>query len=157
MKSDEKGFWVSIKNAVLLWNHPLWSIVFSTIIFLAMAMLREASLESSPYPFYNYLADAFLHSQFHLRILPPTIRDLIFINGKYYLYWPPFPAILMMPFVALFGVSFSDILFTVILGGINVFGLFGLLYGPLIVGLTMVFLYMYSLEFESFLNHQDRN
>ena len=49
------------------------------------------------------------------------------------------------------------VIFFSILGGINVFGLIGLLYGPLIVGLTMVFLYMYSLEFESFLNHQDRH
>lgn len=49
------------------------------------------------------------------------------------------------------------VIFFSILGGINVFGLIGLLYGPLIVGLTMVFLYMYSLEFESFLNHQDQN
>ena len=49
------------------------------------------------------------------------------------------------------------VIFFSLLGGINVFGLIGLLYGPLIIGLTMVFLYMYSLEFESFLNHQDRN
>ncbi len=49
------------------------------------------------------------------------------------------------------------VIFFSLLGGINYFGLIGLLYGPLIVGLTMVFLYMYSLEFESFLNHQDQS
>jgi predicted PurR-regulated permease PerM len=48
------------------------------------------------------------------------------------------------------------LIFFSILGGINYFGLIGLLYGPLIFGLAMVFLYIYSLEFETFLNHQDR-
>ena len=47
------------------------------------------------------------------------------------------------------------VIFFSLLGGINYFGLIGLLYGPLIVGLTMVFLYIYSLEFREFLNQQD--
>ena len=46
-------------------------------------------------------------------------------------------------------------IFFSIMGGINYFGLIGLLYGPLIFGLAMVFLYIYSLEFELFLNRQD--
>lgn len=47
------------------------------------------------------------------------------------------------------------VVFFSLLGGINYFGLLGLLYGPLIVGLTMVFLYIYSLEFRDFLTQQD--
>ncbi len=49
------------------------------------------------------------------------------------------------------------IIFFSIMGGLNLFGLIGLLYGPLIIGLMMVLLYIYSLEFRAFLNHQDRN
>jgi predicted PurR-regulated permease PerM len=49
------------------------------------------------------------------------------------------------------------LIFFSILGGINYFGLIGLLYGPLILGLTMVLLYIYSIEFESFLNQQDKS
>ncbi|MDY6903267.1 MAG: AI-2E family transporter [Thermodesulfobacteriota bacterium] len=48
------------------------------------------------------------------------------------------------------------IIFFAILGGINYFGLPGLIYGPLIVGITMVLLYIYDLEFSEFLNDQDR-
>lgn len=48
------------------------------------------------------------------------------------------------------------LIFFSILGGINYFGLIGLLYGPLIVGLTLVFLYIYNIEFGAFLNQQDR-
>jgi predicted PurR-regulated permease PerM len=49
------------------------------------------------------------------------------------------------------------LIFLAILGGLNYFGLMGLLYGPLLIGLTIVLLYMYSLEFEAFLTQQDKN
>ncbi|OQY06049.1 MAG: hypothetical protein B6I22_06465 [Desulfobacteraceae bacterium 4572_123] len=55
------------------------------------------------------------------------------------------------------GADMSTLLiFFAILGGLNYFGLIGLLYGPLIFGLAMVLLYIYKLEFESFLDRQDR-
>ncbi len=47
------------------------------------------------------------------------------------------------------------IIFFSIMGGLNLFGLIGLIYGPLIIGLMMVFLYIYNLEFKSFLDQQD--
>jgi predicted PurR-regulated permease PerM len=48
------------------------------------------------------------------------------------------------------------LIFFALLGGLNSFGLIGLLYGPLILGLMLILLYIYSLEFKSFLTHQDR-
>ncbi len=47
------------------------------------------------------------------------------------------------------------LIFFSILGGLNYFGLTGLLYGPMIFGLTLVLLYIYELEFNAFLNRQD--
>ncbi|MHB8789642.1 MAG: AI-2E family transporter [Desulfobulbaceae bacterium] len=49
------------------------------------------------------------------------------------------------------------LIFFSILGGIGYFGLIGLLYGPLIFGLTLVMLYIYRIEFASFLDGQDRS
>ena len=49
------------------------------------------------------------------------------------------------------------LIFFSILGGLNYFGLTGLLYGPMIFGLTLVLLYIYELEFNAFLNRQDEN
>ena len=49
------------------------------------------------------------------------------------------------------------LIFLALLGGLNYFGLIGLLYGPLIIGLTLVLLYIYSLEFKSFLTYQDKH
>jgi predicted PurR-regulated permease PerM len=49
------------------------------------------------------------------------------------------------------------LIFFAILGGMNLFGLTGLLYGPLLFGLAMVLLYIYSIEYESFLTDQDNS
>jgi len=48
------------------------------------------------------------------------------------------------------------LIFFSILGGLNYFGLIGILYGPLIFGIAMVLLFIYSLEFQSFLKSQDK-
>ncbi len=49
------------------------------------------------------------------------------------------------------------VIFFAILGGLSYFGLIGLLYGPLIVGITLVLLYIYSLEFQGLLKQLDRS
>jgi predicted PurR-regulated permease PerM len=56
------------------------------------------------------------------------------------------------------GAGMSTVLiFFSILGGISYFGLTGLLYGPLVFGITMVLLYIYDLEFKMFLARQDQS
>ncbi|MCP3953968.1 MAG: AI-2E family transporter [Desulfobacterales bacterium] len=49
------------------------------------------------------------------------------------------------------------LIFFAIIGGINTFGLLGILYGPLIFGLLIVLLYIYRIEFEGFLTKQDQS
>jgi hypothetical protein len=104
----------------LLWEHPVSCGILSLCVYGVLAAQSGRWWELSVYPFYNYLADAFLHGQLHLRFLPGSTRDLSYFNGRYYLYWSPFPAVLLMPFVALFGVTFSDKLFTLGIGAVNV-------------------------------------
>lgn len=49
------------------------------------------------------------------------------------------------------------VIFFAILGGIQLFGLLGILYGPLIFGLASVLFYIYQVEFADFLKYQERN
>ncbi|MBF0378379.1 MAG: AI-2E family transporter [Desulfamplus sp.] len=49
------------------------------------------------------------------------------------------------------------LIFFSILGGLNYFGITGLLYGPMVFGLTIVLLYIYDVEFHEFLKTQDRS
>ncbi len=98
----------------------MWSALQALLIYALFAGMQGSLWSVSQNGYYNYLADAFLHGQLHLRIVPPITHDLSVYQGRYYLYWPPFPAILMMPFVALFGVSFSDTLLNLAIGALNV-------------------------------------
>jgi len=55
-----------------------------------------------------YLAKAFLEGSTSLTTLPPTNHDLSFFEGKYF--WPlgPFPAIILVPFVSIFKLNFTQ-------------------------------------------------
>lgn len=66
-----------------------------------------------------YLARAFLHGELYIYPIPNLI-DAVFFNGKLYVAFPPFPALLMIPLVLLFNTRFNDIIFTIIFGAFNV-------------------------------------
>ena len=58
---------------------------------------------------YAYLAESFLHGRVDLDLTPEESRTLIELvphHGRVYVAYPPMPALLLMPFVALFGKSF---------------------------------------------------
>jgi predicted PurR-regulated permease PerM len=48
-------------------------------------------------------------------------------------------------------------IFFSLLGGLHLFGLMGLIYGPLIFAITMVLFNLYEEEFQDFLDRQDQN
>lgn len=104
-----------------IWENPIWAGLLGLVVYSAYAIHVNPTLEASNVNYHNYLADAFLHGQLSLRLIPPNSQiDLSVFNQKYYLYWPPLPAILLMPFVALFGINFSDVLFTLVFAALNV-------------------------------------
>jgi hypothetical protein len=70
-------------------------------------------------PHYVYLADALLHG--HLDVpQTPSSYDMLMVDGRAYVAHSPMPAFMLMPFVAVFGAGFSDILFSVVVGALNV-------------------------------------
>jgi hypothetical protein len=109
-----------LQRWALLWESPILSMLLALVAYTLIALQNGSLSHASPFAYYNYLADAFLHGQLYLRLNPPRTIDLSLFEGHYYLYWSPFPAILLMPFVALFGVQFSDIIFTIGIAGLNV-------------------------------------
>ncbi|MFO8032857.1 MAG: AI-2E family transporter [Desulfohalobiaceae bacterium] len=63
---------------------------------------------------------------------------------------------LLRPFFMRGGSKMSVLLlFLSLLGGLSYFGIIGLLYGPLLLGLALVLLLIYKSEFASFLDYQD--
>ncbi|MGM0417976.1 MAG: AI-2E family transporter [Thermodesulfobacteriota bacterium] len=49
------------------------------------------------------------------------------------------------------------LIFFAILGGINVWGILGLIYGPMVFGLGFIMIYIYQIEFSEYLKYQDDN
>src|SRR3954447_26742084 len=90
------------------------------IVYFARAALSPNHLQHTNVAYFNFLADAFLHGQLSLRLPTWNTVDLIQYGGATYAYWPPFPAILLMPLVALFGLGVSDVAFTVVFGAIGI-------------------------------------
>src|SRR5438105_1940650 len=96
---------------------------------LAGYALSSGSLLShqSLAPHFVYQADALLHGQLAMRVQPPNLNDWVLRDGHWYVSFPPFPALLMMPFVAVFGRTFNDIAFTIVFAALNVALLYRLL------------------------------
>ncbi|MGQ9617340.1 MAG: hypothetical protein ACUVUG_00050 [Candidatus Aminicenantia bacterium] len=66
-----------------------------------------------------HLAHSFIHFRFD--ILPEGyIDDPVIFNGKIYVAFPPFPALLMIPFALIFQTDFHDFIFQIIFGSINI-------------------------------------
>jgi hypothetical protein len=99
------------------------SVVALLSIFAFQVAFHINSFGVSNAPHYVYQAYSFLHGRWDLD-LPAKTTDVVVINGKHYIVYPPFPAIVLMPFVAIFGLNTSDVFITAVLSAINM----GLLY-----------------------------
>jgi len=72
--------------------------------------------------YWSYLAKAFLDGRTDIETCPPysDCHDLVFFEGKKYLYWAPAPVLIYVPIVAMKGTSTPDLLIVSIFGAINV-------------------------------------
>jgi hypothetical protein len=113
LKNSEKRF-------VMIWESPKSAVIAAFIVYSLFAFGHGSPWLPSNTAYFNHLADAFLHGQLSLISVPKVVLDLSYYNGRYFLYWPPLPALILTPFVAIFGVQFSDVIFTVIVAASNV-------------------------------------
>ena len=96
---------------------PLLLFAVGLLVFCAFSGQRVT--HQSLYPHFIYQADAFLHGQLSLRVPPPNYEDWARVDDKWYVSFPPFPAVLLMPFVAILGLQFNDVFFTVVCAALS--------------------------------------
>ncbi|MFQ5807174.1 MAG: hypothetical protein ACE5I3_12065 [Phycisphaerae bacterium] len=99
--------------------HPIAVLLAALLAYSATAVLtgHTSTIHSS---YFDHLAGAFLKGELHLAD-PPGLSDLTFYNGRWYVPFPPLPALLMLPWVAAFGVEgTSTVVFSLLCGAINV-------------------------------------
>ena len=75
-----------------------------------------------PTAFNNFvwLADAWLHGKPYLPHFPGDYIDAIPYHGRAYVYQAPLPAVLMLPFVAIWGLGANETLVSILLAGVGV-------------------------------------
>lgn len=92
---------------------------FVAAISTFIATLLVTRLKATQYDNYVLLADAFLHGHAWID-WPGAYIDALLFEGKRYVIEAPMPAILLMPFVAVFGRSTNQSLLAAALAGIAV-------------------------------------
>lgn len=95
-------------------------------IGLAIAALLVYSFVNNDRPagldYFVPLADAFLHGRLGLLEEPPSggYNELVAVNGLLYVVYPPMPAVVLVPFVAVFGPELDQARVSILFGALNV-------------------------------------
>jgi hypothetical protein len=99
--------------------HRVDLLLFGFVLFAYALSSGSLLAHQSQAPHFVWQADAFLHGRLHVGP-PPNLNDWAFQNGRWYVSFPPFPAVLMMPFVAAAGLGVNDVTFTLPFAAANV-------------------------------------
>ncbi len=93
------------------------------VALVAAAVLAGFSnkrfLHQSKAPHFVYQAMAFLEGRLDIPVDPPNQEDWVKIDDRFYQSFPAFPAVVMLPFVALHGYQFNDTSFSVFMAAIG--------------------------------------
>ena len=103
------------------------------IAITAAIYLLTAGRERQDYDYFVRLADAFLNGRLYLLEAPSWLNELVPGGSGWYVVYPPVPALLLVPFVAAFGIDFPQQVASSLFGGVSV-GLVWLLLGRFALG-----------------------
>lgn len=93
--------------------------IFAVCAIAYTATLGKRCIGTSGDPHYVYLAESFLHGQLSvIGNAPPGDNDWAKYGGRWYVSFPPFPAAVLVPFVAVWGTHVWDRLVWAILAGL---------------------------------------
>lgn len=111
-----EGLWPApLRSAIV--RYRTW--ILATAFFVATFLIyRALSPDATPYNNFVRLGDAFLHGRIYFPEDVPYL-ELIIIDGRYYVIPPPWPAIIMLPGVLLYGLALNQTLVSVVIGAIN--------------------------------------
>lgn len=116
-KSPEQR-WTAIRGSIIVF-------IAALVVFAAVSGDRLRTHSSDNH--YVYLADCLLNGRLHLDGKPPHLNDWAKFQDKWFVSFPPAPGVLMLPFVAVFGLEFNDRLFTLFFSALGPALLFFLL------------------------------
>lgn len=127
-------------------QRDLWGFVLVSVLAMGVFLLTADQVAQS-LDYFNRLAEAFLHGRWWLDTAPSWLNELIPAgDNRWYVPYPPMPAVLALPFVAVFGREVPAQMYSSLYAGLAV-GLMYLVFGKLglalrirdRLGLTVVF------------------
>lgn len=80
-------------------------LIIIAIIILGGSLAPRILSDAGQNNLYAYQAQAFLQGRVDIPPLPNQIGDIAVFNGHNYVVFPPFPAIVLLPFVAILGIE----------------------------------------------------
>ncbi len=102
-------------------------VLFSTLatiyllIALSQVLIHPPPMGSGSH--FVVLADGWLHGHLYIEQKPQSVSDFTNYHGHWYVAFPPLPAILLLPFVAVFRLSYQSLLtlfFSIGMGILNI-------------------------------------
>ncbi len=94
-------------------------VIFSIFLFTFLIYFLSNPKPLDWYKHYVYLADAFLNLRLDIQNFPDFYVDVIKFQGKSFIPFPPAPAILLMPVVAIFGTATKLPYFSMLIASAN--------------------------------------
>jgi 4-amino-4-deoxy-L-arabinose transferase-like glycosyltransferase len=93
------------------------------LLIIALVAICIFALSKGPPPGQNhfvYLAESFLHGQLGVTGDGIALAEIVPFQDNYYVVYPPMPAVLLTPFVAVFGTAFDQGLLSITLASLCV-------------------------------------
>lgn len=110
---------LTVERRNLIVSAMLYLLAYFSLFFFE-AYLGISPLGESGNNSFVYQAYSFLHGHLDLASVPGiSYYDSVMAHGSHYLVYPPMPALLLLPFVAISGLHTSDILFTALVSALD--------------------------------------
>ncbi|MBL7872733.1 MAG: glycosyltransferase family 39 protein [Cyclobacteriaceae bacterium] len=103
----------------ITWRH--WIVIFIAFLFFHIPVVLKSSYHSN---LAVHQAEAFLHKKLDI---DKYFWDASVFEGKYYVCFPPVPALIMVPFVAIFGITVNTVIISLLITCLSMFLLYRLL------------------------------
>lgn len=99
--------WKTGGRLKLEWRYVICPLAFLIVLWVAASFTGHWATEENPYRSYALQACAWLNGRLDLEKDYPWL-ELAIYEGKYYVSFPPFPSLVLLPFAAVWGTNTPD-------------------------------------------------
>lgn len=99
--------WKTRGRLKLEWRYVICPLAFLIVLWVAASFTGHWATEENPYRSYALQACAWLNGRLDLGKDYPWL-ELAIYEGKYYVSFPPFPSLVLLPFAAVWGTNTPD-------------------------------------------------